>query len=189
MRLFVAPAIVLGLASAASAQVTLSANMTADNEFTAYISTSPTLEGTSFLSGNSWPSTFSGSTVLNDAGTYYLHVFAIDRGPPMMFIGDFTLDNVDATFQNGAQTLTTDAVNWVVSSTGFGDSTVAPADLGQNGASPWGSFALIDSSARYIWHPSSSQVAYFSTTITVVPAPAAMTSFAALGLVALRRRR
>jgi hypothetical protein len=189
MRLFAASALALLAAPLASAQVTLNATMTADNLFTAYVSTSPTLEGTSFLSGANWPQTFQGSTVLTDAGTYYLHIIATDQGAPMMLIGLFTLDSTDATFANGTQSIVTDSVDWSVSDTGLGVGVVAPIDLGANGTSPWGNFALMGPEAHFIWHPNLPATAYFSTTITVVPAPAALVSFASLGLIAMRRRR
>lgn len=189
MRSFVVSALVLAAASAASAQVTLNATMTADNLFTASISTDPTAAGDAFLSGASWPTTFTGSTTLTAAGTYYLHVRAEDQGAPMMFIGLFTFDNASATFQNGTQSLVTNTVDWTVSATGFGDAGVTPLDLGANGTGIWGNFPLIGPDARHIWHPDFPSVTYFTTVITVVPAPAAVVSMGSLGLLAMRRRR
>lgn len=189
MRPFVPSLLLLAVSSAASAQVTLNASMTADNAFTAFISTDPSVPGDSFLSGNTWQMTSTGSTVLPTAGTYYLHVTAQDFGPPMMLIGLFTLDDASATFQNGGQSLVTNTTDWTVSATGFADPGVAPADIGPNGTSPWGNFPAMGPDAHFIWHPNLPSTAFFTTVITVVPAPATLTPLAALGLIALRRRR
>ncbi len=189
MRLHASAALLLACAAAANAQVTLNAAMTADNLFTAYISTSVTLEGTSFLSGSNWQQTFGGSTVLTDAGTYYLHVAATDQGPPMMFIGQFSLDSTNATFANGTQSLLTNATDWTVSETGFGVSITPPSDLGANGSGAWGMRPDIAPEARFLWHSNNPATAYFTTVITVVPAPAAFVPLASLGLLSIRRRR
>jgi hypothetical protein len=189
MRPCVPAALLLAVASSASAQVTLNATMTADNAFTAFISSDPTAAGTSFLSGNNWPQTFTGSVILPGAGTYYLNITAQDFGAPMMLIGLFTLDDASAVFQNGQQSLVTNSTDWTASSTGYADAGVTPANLGPNGTGPWGTFPAIGSDARFIWHPQSPSTAYFTTVITVVPAPAAVIPLASLALLAARRRR
>ncbi len=174
-----------GLAESARAQVTLSAVMTADDSFTAYISNSPTLQGSSFLSGASIFSVFSGSVVLPDAGTYYLHVIAVDQGAQRMLVGDFTLSSASATFANGTQSLSTNAVAWTVSDTGLGLNAVAPS-IQANG---WGQFNGITPTAQYIWHPSQPATAYFSTPIVVIPAaPTAGIAMATMLLTSRRRR-
>lgn len=188
MRPFVPSLLLLAVSSAASAQVTLNAAVTADNLFTAYISTDPTVQGDSFLSGANWPQTFQGSTALTDAGTYYLHIVATDQGPPMMLIGSFTLDSTNATFSNGGQSLVTNTTDWTVNATGFADPGVTPLDLGPNGTGPWGNFPAMGPDAHFIWHPNLPSTAFFTTVITVVPSPATL-PFTSLGLVALRRRR
>jgi hypothetical protein len=189
MRLCVPTLLLLAAASSASAQVTLNASMTVDNLFTASISTDPTMEGTSFLSGANWPQTFTGSTTLTDPGTYYLHITAVDQGPPAMFIGLFTLDSVNATFSNGTQSLVTNTADWTVSATGYGDPGVTPLDIGPNGIGPWGNFPGMGPDAHFIWHPNLPLTAYFTAVITVVPAPATFLPLASIGLLALRRRR
>ncbi len=183
--------VVVGLAVAAPAlgQITLSGSMTADNEFQASLSTSPTIAGPNWLTGNSWGTTYSGSVEIPSAGTYYLHVRAVDFGRPEMFIGQFSLSSTDAEFSNGTQSLLTNTTDWVVSSSAFGISTSAPVYLGDNGVSPWSLRPSISPSAAFIWAPEyANGVAYFTTVITVVPAPASV-ALAGLGLAAAFRRR
>jgi hypothetical protein len=183
----------VGVAAASHAQVTLSASMTVDNTFTAYISSSPTVQGTQFLTGNNWNVTYSGSTVINNPGTYYLQILATDLGRPEMFIGQFSLTNFSpgfsAAFQNASTILLTDVTNWRVSNTGFGVNETAVRDLGPNGTAPWGTRPSISPSARFLWAPQYTSTVYFSTTITVVPAPAALAPVVLAGLAATRRRR
>lgn len=174
------------LIGTAQAAVTLSASMTADNYFDAFISTSPTLAGVNFLSGSNWPQTYTGSTTITAAGTYYLHVIAGDQGGPRMLIGSFSLDSTDGTFINGSQSLVTNTVDWTVSDVGLGINSVAPTSQGLNGTNIWGNFSLISPSAEYTWHPNFPVISYFSTPIVVVPAPGIVSL---LGLAVLRRRR
>lgn len=173
----------------ANAQVTVSGFATADNAFQASISTSPTDAGTPWFSGSSWPTTFSGSTVITEPGTYFLQVRAQDFGQPQMFIGLFTLTGSDATFANGTQELRTNTIDWVVSTEGFGVNTTAPSLIGPNGFY-WGTFASMPG-ADFIWAPQyANGVAFFTASFTVVPAPgAALAMIAGLGIVSGRRRR
>lgn len=183
-------AAVVALAGAASAQQ-LTAYMTVDNEFVAYVSTDDTINGTQFLTGNNWPSTHIGNYVFPGPGTYYLHVFARDLGRPEMFIGRFELDSPFATFVNNSQTLVTNSTDWLVSSTGFGSNYVAPLDIGANGIGPWGFFPQMTASARFIWHSATPvpNPVYFSTKIEVVPTPGTMAlALMGAGLLARRRR-
>ncbi len=171
------------------ADVTLNASMTVDNVFAASISTSPTLPGTTFLTGADWQQTFSGSTVFPGAGTYYLHILATDQGRPEMFIGQFSLaGDAGSTFSNGTSSLLSNASDWVVSNTGFGLDTVAPLDIAGNGGGPWGTRPGIDAAARHLWAPNFTSTVYFSTAITIVPAPAGGAAIA-FGVLAFGRRR
>lgn len=179
---------------AASAGVTLSAAMTADNLFTASVSTSATDGGTPFLAGNSWPTTYTGSAEINIPGTYYLHVFAQDVGRPAMFIGNFGLSEGGA-FADGSQTLVTDASTglWSASLSGFGGPSADVIDLGPRGSSPWGNLSSSLGDARFIWadDPASSAtplIVYFRAEFTVVPAPGVLAAFGAFGMAARRRR-
>jgi hypothetical protein len=186
----------LVLSAVASADiVTLSAKVNVDNFFEAYLSNSATSLGTQFMSGNSWPTTFTGNVGINLGGTYYLHVRAVDQGAPAMFIGEFTLSNTDGVFvSTGGQSLLTSTTNFTAS-TGAnpGDTAQPGVDLGANGTSPWGNMTQIASTARYLWAGSPQVGAnipvFFTTEIQVVPEPL---SFSALGagiLVLLRKRR
>ena len=178
----------IAVAASHAGVTTLNASLTADNLFTAYISTDDSLAGTAFASGASWPQTFNGSFDFLDAGTYYLHVAAVDQGLPAMFIGRFTLSGTDATFANGTQELLTNTTDWRVSSTGFNGVFGAPADLGPNGTSPWNSFPQM-TTAHFIWAPNNPGTAFFSTTITVVPTGSSAVLFSAGLLTMMRRRR
>lgn len=196
MKVFLAMAAgVAALSASASAQVTLNGAFAVDNGFTAYISTSPTLQGTAWLSGNNWPSTITGNTVINAAGTYYLHVIAFDQGGPRMFLGEFSLQNAGGftgTFTaNGGTSLLTNSTDWVVSDTGLGQNTFAPIDQGGNviGAPTWGQRPNISANARFVWGNLNTSTVYFSTTIRVIPAPTALGMLALGGLMASRRCR
>ncbi len=193
---FATAAGVAALCGSASAQVTLNGAFAVDNGFTAYISTSPTLQGTSWLSGNNWPVTITGNTVINAAGTYYLHVIAFDQGGPRMFLGEFSLQNAGGftgtfTANGGTSLLTNSSTDWAVSDTGLGQSTSIPVDQGANsvGAAIWGQRPNIDPTARFIWGNLNASTVYFSTTIRVIPAPSALGMLALGGLMASRRRR
>jgi hypothetical protein len=180
--------VALAAAGVCRADVTLSADMTVDNTFTAYISASDNAPGTQFLTGNNWPTNVSGSTVLTAPGTYYLHVAAVDLGPPAMFIGLFSLTGTGASFANGTQLLTTEVTDWRVSAGGFDGAGIASIDIGPNGTGPWGTFPTLQN-AHYIWAPNAPLTAYFSTTISVVPSPAGSAILALAGILLLHRRR
>lgn len=175
----------LGLVGSTHASVTLSAKMVADDLFSAYLSTSSTLQGDEFLSGASFSSLYNGSTVISTPGTYYLHIIAADWGAQRMLIGDFTLSSLDATFANGTQSLSTNITDWTVSDVALGISAVQPS-VQPNG---WGAFVGISDAAEYIWHPGQPATAYFSTPIVVVPAPSFAGLLGASTLVLARRRR
>jgi hypothetical protein len=181
-------AIVVAVSAASGAPVTLNAAMTVDNTFVASISTSPTTAGTTFLTGNSWPSTFTGGFTFTEAGTYYLHVRATDLGRPEMFIGRFTLDSTDGTFVNGSQLLVSNTTDWTVSRTNYGDNPETPLFVGNNGAGPWGTFPQM-AGAAFIWSQTYASTVYFTTEIVIVPAPSTILLAGMGGLVALRRRR
>jgi hypothetical protein len=156
---------VLGLAALSFAQcahaTTISGNLTADNAFFAYISTSNSSLGTLVTSGNSWGTTFSFTNfALTPGQTYYLQVEGINYGGPGAIIGQFNLSDTGFHFANGSQTLLTGTTNWLAS---YNDSNSNPSnqqtwvtptggviDEGANGVSPWGMHSGISASAHWI---------------------------------------
>lgn len=200
--------IVILVSVASSSATTLSANMTVDNAFFAYISTDDSVLGTLIGSGNDWPTTFSFSSALTPGVTNYLHIEAINYGGPNGFIGDFHLSDSNFSFGNSTQTLLTGPANWLG---GYNDdnSQVVPQpwvqvfggnnDLGINGVGPWGFRNGIDANAHWIW-PNDNQssgcefcTVDFSTPIyaTGVPEPGTLTLIASgcLGLTGVLRRK
>ena len=183
-------ALAAAIATPVFAQVTLNASINVDNQFTAYISTSPTLAGDSFLTGTSWPTTYSGNFIFPTGGTFYLHVLATDLGRPEMFIGTFSLANAaGSTFANGTTSLLTNPADWVVSNTGFGAATTPALDLGGNGSGAWGNLPGQAPGARFLWAPDYTSTVYFTTVINVVPGPGAAAVAGLAGFAFLRRRR
>ena len=199
--------VILFLSVASSSATTLSANMTVDNAFFAYISTDDSVLGTLVGSGNDWPTTFSFSSALTPGVTNYLHIEAINYGGPNGFIGDFHLSDSNFYFGNSTQTLLTGTDNW------FGgynndNSSVVPqpwvqvfggnTDLGVNGVGPWGFRNGIDGNAHWIW-PNDNQssgcgfcTVDFSTPIyAAVPEPGSLGLIASgfLGVAGVLRRR
>jgi len=169
-RILVGAAAAALCASAAQA-ATLSGNMTADNYFYAYVSTSDSTLGTLVASGDNWGATYSMSpTALSGSGDYYLHVIAINGGGPDGFIGSYSLTGTDFQFANGTQSLDTNTVDWRASP---GDgSWAAPSgtpffDAG-NGGGPWGYHPAIDAGADWIWSNPDATYANLSTTISAV---------------------
>src|SRR5437764_6067297 len=114
ISLAAATAIALAAWCAPDAQATtLSGNMTVDNFFFAFISTSDATLGTQVASGNNWPTTVGiPATTLTPGVTNYLHIEAINQTGPAMFIGDFSLSDTGFTFANGTQSLSTDTTDW-----------------------------------------------------------------------------
>lgn len=182
------------LATAALSQATnLSGFATADNAFTAYISTVSGVQGTQIGSGNNWGATFAlTTTALTTGQDYYLQIAAQDFGAPDGFIGDFSLDSSDHSFANGGGNLLTDTVNWTVSNVSFASGMVTPTSYGANGVGPWGTRSNISANALWIWTANQGdRNVFFETKITAkaVPEPATMTGLAAVGLLLRRARR
>lgn len=175
---------------------TLNAKINVDNVFDAYVSDSATTLGTKFLSGVDWPTTYTGSFDIAQAGTYYIHVVATDLGPPAMFIGAFTLNlgTADsALFANGTNKLFSNSTDWTAHLGSLAGATAPIADFGgAGGGQIWdgsvGSKYTKDS--HYIWHGATSgeMTTVFTASFVVVPAPGAA-ALAGLGVLALGRRR
>lgn len=195
----------VGLAAAAPAAdaQSLSGDLTVDNAFTAYLSTSPTSTvGSAVVSGGDWTTTYSfGPTALTPGTNYWLQVAATNQGGPGMFVGDFTLTG-PFLFANGGTTLTTNATNWTLQSGSFAGPPLAILDQGPNsGPSIWGARPGIDAAARFIWEAGNcgNCTIYFSTPIIaqavpgIAPEPSTWallgSGLVGLGAVARRRRK
>lgn len=187
MRLLVCVGSVAATASALATD--LNVNMTVDNYFTAYISTDDTVVGTPFASSGNWQVPVSASFTFPGAGTYYLHVAGGDQGGAQAFLGDFTLTDAFGSFANGGQYLLTGTSDWLVSTEGFGSGYAPPTDYGVNATGSWGFLPQIDPTAHWIWSSGDDALAYFSTTITIVPGPGSLALVAVAGLVGGLRRR
>ncbi len=178
------------VAGSAIAQPILTASIAVDNVFNAYISQDQNTQGTLFLSGFNWQQTYSGSVALETGGTYYIHIEAVDQGPPAMFIGQFSLSNTDASFINGTQGLLTNVADWQCNTTGWASAFGAPTDVGGNaGGATWGTRPDISLDARYLWNAAGSSTTYFTTSIRVIPAPGAGLAMIGGLVIAGRRRR
>lgn len=182
--------------SAPASATTLGGALTADNEFSAYLSSDDSMLGALLASGSDWGATYSLPSTPIGAGTSYLHIVATDLGGPAALIGDFALSDAGASFSNGGQSLLTNTTNWVVRTGSFAGADETPVSLGTNGVGPWGFRTGIASSAEWIWDSDlcSSCTRYFSTTMTAaVPEPQTyallLGGLAALGWVARRSAR
>jgi hypothetical protein len=162
----------------------------ADDFFDAYISTDDTVQGTLFASQTAtWQSGGAGGTVALTAGVdNYLHVRARDVfGAPSMFIATASLSDSAFKFANQTQQINTNATDWQLSLTGFGQNYFAPTDLGKNGTLVWGNLALVDSNARHLWSQQTAGEHYFSLKIESVPEP--LTLLALPAVLLLRRKK
>ena len=179
---------IVSLFNIANATV-ITANLTVDNEYSVYLSTDDSTQGTLIMSDNNWYSTESFSANLTAGTDYFLHVAGVDVGWVAGFLGYFSLDTSDHVFSNGLSQLLTNTIDWNVSTTGW-TNYVTSSDYGVNGVYPWGNRTTIDAGAEWIWSADndSDNTVYFSTAITAVPAPSTMIIFG-IALVGLASRR
>jgi hypothetical protein len=191
---------------------TLSAALTVDNAFYAYISTDNTVLGTLVASGNDWGATSTLSDYsLTPGQTYYLQVEAINYGGPGGFIGQFDLSDTGFQFANGSQAILTDTTDWlaIYNNANFDPSAQQPwvtptgsvYSVGTNGVGPWGPVSGIDGNADWIdatvdgLNDCQNCTVDFSTTITsnssAAPEPGTLGLLggALTGLLTLVRRR
>jgi len=202
LRILLAGAVASIAAAGAANAATLSLKLTADDQFSAYLSTSDSTLGTLIGSGGSWASTFDLSTPLTGSSPYYLHIVGANSGGgPDGLLGQFDLSGGGFTFANGTTSLLTNTSNWrasdALNSSTWTAPVGAPQSFGANGVGPWGAHSAIDSNAQWIWSsPDSTAYADFSTTISAVasaaPEPGVwammITGLGLLGL-SLRQRR
>lgn len=155
---------------------TLTSEISMDNGYQIYISTSDSVAGTQFGAHNNWPTTFTDSTTLLSGTDYYLHVHGYDQGWIAGFLGEFTLSGTDHKFSNGSTNLLTNVTDWKGNNSGWGATYLSSlTSLGSNGVSPWGTLSGIPGTATWIWAGDAvgQDHSYFSTKISSnAPAPA-----------------
>lgn len=179
---------------------TLSSSLNVDDKFSLYISTDDSQLGTLVGSAQGWEYTYTFDAVLTNGVTNYIHVVSTNLGGPAGFLGSFSLSDSNFKFANGTNTLTTNASDWKVSTTGF-SGAFSPAVIsgGANGVSPWGNRTNNSPSAQWIWSSNAQNgapagaKAYFSATVAAVPEPETFAMLLAglgvLGTVARRRKQ
>jgi hypothetical protein len=157
-------AVALGLGLAGGCARTggvLTGDVTADNAFFVYLSTSPTERGALIASGDAWGATFKlKPTPLTEGRTYFLHVETINYGDQAGLIGDFRLSGDELHFANGRQELLTGPSGWLggfnspnssLTQQSWVQPQAAVASEGANGVGPWGKVADVGAAARWIW--------------------------------------
>lgn len=163
----------------------LTGNLTVDNVFTAYLSTSNTEQGVLISQGNNWQTSYTLDVDLDPALDYYLHVKAVNSGAqtntnPGAFLGEFTLHGNRHNFDNGTPNLLTAAAHWQASATGWGN-YVQATHQGNNDSTDtiWyrvagGKMLGVNLQSDWIWSdknfgPGGDRTVYFSTKITSSP--------------------
>jgi len=150
----------------------ITANMTTDDHYDFYVSTSDsslgTFIGSSFGPAEDWQNAEQWNFNLTSGVTNYLHVIGKDAyhasGNWAGLLGSFDLSNSGFRFDNGTSHLTTNTEDWTIYGTGLWgnnadiigtsisyNQTSDPSFTGKNGSIPWGSFASIDKDAYWIW--------------------------------------
>lgn len=109
----------------------------ADDFFTAYVSTSPTVQGTQFANQtNTWSSgTVTGTINLTPNVTNYVNIVAWDAfGGPSMFIGSLSLSDAQFQFYDASQFIVSaNNSNWTASIVEVGGTPTSITDIGGNG--------------------------------------------------------
>lgn len=167
-------------ATAAIANVRVSSQIVADDEFKVYISTNDTVPGVMFAQGTPWTDRADNTLILlGSSPNYFIHVwvkdvFAVSAG----FLGQFTMPAASGCrFANGSSTsLLTNTRDWKVTEPlGWSPSTppvagvpaaygyftniqppyvqptITPASHGANGVAPWTFRPGFPAAAEWIW--------------------------------------
>lgn len=167
----------------------LVSTLNTDNQHWVYLSTDNNVEGEFLSNVYGWQTTDTFSKPLTSGTDYFLHVKVKNDTGPAGFIGDFSLDGLEHVFGNGSNSVVTNATDWAVSTTGWGNYSTTTSQ-GLNGTSPWYAYASdVDANAHWIWDNSVSnyETVYFTIAINAVdavdvPEPS---SLALLGLALL----
>jgi len=191
-----ATAAALAFACSSASATILESRVHVDDSFIAYISTSDSVAGTEFSSGNVWSEASFGSVELKAGQNYFLHILAINSGAMAGVLGEFSLFDSSHTFANGAQNLLTNTTDWIGNNTGFGAANVELGDYGFNGSEPWYYRDDLSTDAKWIWagYNEWTDAAYLSTRIIAnelpaeVPEPGSLALLGLAGLAALKRR-
>ena len=229
-KYFLIGAALFGAATSANA-VTLSGIATADNAFSIYWSTSASSLGTLITSGNNWQTAYpvpaSGTTTLSGAGAgdpYFINVVLTNFTPtngypqypysptsnPSAFLGDFSLGGSGYQFLNGSTAISTNDVDWLVSTTSDPSTWVPPSTLatsyGTNLSNPiWypdngnNPISGISNGAEWIYGSDQSDALYADLSTEIIPLKMSETPLPStwsmllagligLGVVSYRRR-
>jgi hypothetical protein len=155
-------AAILGLCSVLVAPVvatTLTATITADDDFQMYVSTDDSVLGTFVGEGSTengiWASSFTFNYDLTPGVVNYIHVVAWDLYEvKTAFLGEFWLSDAGFRFRNNTQILTTESADWDISDTGFNTGYYTPDMIGGNLVTtlPWKVVVPgISADAQWIW--------------------------------------
>lgn len=173
----------------------ITGSLNTDDQHWVYLSTDDSLQGTQISHTYGWKTTDTFSESLTAGTDYYLHVKVSNDYGPAGFVGEFNLDGSQHLFSNGLSNIVTNTTDWTVGTSGWGTYSAAVSE-GQNGTTPWTSYAsTIDSSAHWIWDGSVSaqETAYFTIAINAVevPVPSTLALFGLtfLGLVSRRNKK
>ncbi|SDJ65056.1 MULTISPECIES: hypothetical protein [Bradyrhizobium] len=215
MKLVSAVAAIALAASVASANAAiLDLHLTADNQFSVYLSTSDSTLGAPIGGGADWQTTYSYTANLVAGTNYYIHVVGTnwtsangfpygppgDPSNPDAFIGSFNISGGGFQFSNGTSSLVTNTTDWKASAVSdpavWSAPTGTPQAFAFNGGGIWGSVhgstAGVGPTAQWIWsQPDNGLYAEFSAQITAVPEASTwammILGFLGLGFLAYRK--